>query len=91
MAKLTANLVDAQAMARAHPNTFDAPAQGELFQIMPGDFVKVCRNNERFWIEVTGRNGDMIVGAVANALVFNRLKTVTRRLRHVFAVRREAA
>ena len=36
-------LVDAQAMHREYPETFDAPDAQELAAIKPGDWVKICR------------------------------------------------
>ena len=40
-------------------------------RIKPGDFVKVARNGERFWLKVTGFEKRRLHGAVANDLVAN--------------------
>lgn len=63
-------LQDAQAMAFAHPDTFEAPTKDELASIVPGTcWVKVCRADERFWIGVMAVDGDQIKGFVDNDLV----------------------
>jgi hypothetical protein len=85
--KPTSNLIDAQAMAAAYPGRFDAPLQGELDAIVPGNWVKVCRNHERFWIVVKMRTDDLIVGEVNNRLGFNPgLKTVICQPRHIYDI-----
>ena len=61
-------LLDATAQHAATPDTFKLPCDHRLDQLKPGDFVKVCRNNERFWIQVSGRRGNTIDGLVANIL-----------------------
>jgi hypothetical protein len=62
--------VDAQAMAQAHPTTFDAPSAEELAGIKPGCHVKVNTGGEKFWILVTSHNPPDIVGTIANELLF---------------------
>jgi len=64
-------LVDAQAMAKAHPKTFEAPDANELEAVKVGDSVKVCINNkERLWVEVTEINGGQLKGRIDNCPVF---------------------
>ena len=62
--------VNAQEMHRQHPDTFAAPSAGELAAISPGDSVKVCTGDERFWVTVTRVDGGHIVGTVDNDLIF---------------------
>jgi hypothetical protein len=62
-------LLDARAMNKKHPDTFEVPSYATLKKIKPGDFVKVARNNERFWVQVTGFEKRRIHGAVDNKLV----------------------
>ena len=63
-------LVDAQAMAKANPTTFEAPVQSELDQVKIGDSVKICINNiERLWVEVTEINGGQLKGKIDNCPV----------------------
>lgn len=62
------NLVDAAQMARVHPDTFSVPDGRSIVALKPGDFVKVCRNDERFWVELTEVSGGWLVGKVANQL-----------------------
>lgn len=70
-AKRVDGLVDAQAMQRKHPRTFEAPTAAKLKAIKPGDFVKVARNGERFWVRVTGFEKRRIHGVVDNKLIRN--------------------
>lgn len=67
--KATDKLVDAVAMAAANPKTFTVPSAAELDVLRAGDFVKVCRNDERFWVELTAIEPTLLHGIVANALV----------------------
>ena len=47
-------LVDAQAMAKKHKGTFEAPSIGELLNLQVGDFVKLSFNDrERMWVKIT--------------------------------------
>lgn len=61
-------LVDAKAMARKYPKTFEAPSDKVLTKIKPGDLVKVSRNDQRFWLSVTGFEKRRIHGTVVNHL-----------------------
>lgn len=63
-------LVNAAEMAREYPETFHRPSKQELNHIRPKDLVKVSDDRERFWVQVTKRDGDTLVGEVNNALVF---------------------
>ena len=67
--KLT-KLVDARALAKKH-EWFEQPTQAEIRKIKPGQFVKVNRKGERFWIKVRGFEGRRYHGQVANVLAFN--------------------
>jgi len=65
---------DAQEMAKLHPDTFTAPDMKMLeASLRPGDFVKVCHMDERFWVRVIGllyeEHGNKIAGLVANDLL----------------------
>jgi hypothetical protein len=66
--------VDAQEMARAYPQSFQAPSPLDLHDIKVGDSIKVCLNNERFWLSVIQVQGDRILGKVTNDLLFNDLR-----------------
>lgn len=67
-AKVIPGLLDAKAQHKKHPETFEAPSDAALKKIKPGNFVKVARNNERFWVRVTGFQKRRIHGAVYNKL-----------------------
>lgn len=62
-------LVNASLLAFEFPDTFERPSDYNLKKIKPGDYVKVARNNERFWIRVDGFVGRKIHGTVDNKLV----------------------
>ena len=62
--------VNAQEMAKKHPDTFEAPTKEDLDAVKVGDSVKVCANQkERFWVTVTEVNNDDVIGTVDNDLV----------------------
>jgi hypothetical protein len=64
-------LLNAGLMAKRHPKTFFVPSDAAIRKIKPGDFVKVARNRERFWLRVTGWVGKKWHGTVANKLILN--------------------
>lgn len=65
----TDGLVDAQAMALANPDTFTVPSEMDLASLKTGDYVKVCRNSERFWVEIVTAEPRLIYGIVTNRLI----------------------
>lgn len=67
----TTKFVDAQEMHKNNPDTFDAPDNDELNAIKVGSTVKVCNERERFWVTVTGVDGEKITGEVNNNLLDN--------------------
>jgi hypothetical protein len=90
--------IDAQAMAREHPDTFFAPDPATLATIRPGDYVKVagsvCSPTERFWVQVTQVTGDRLAGTVQNLLLEVPLEQgapVAFERRHVYDVRQPEA
>lgn len=61
---------DAQATAKAHPATFEAPSEDELAALKIGDKVLVCGDDrERFWCRVVKVDGDVLEATVSNSLV----------------------
>ena len=93
--RATYKFVDAQRMHRLHPDTFWAPCPRMLAALAPGDLVKVCHNNERFWVGLSSVSGDTLVGAIGNDLVldqpFGYADEIEFRKRHVFAVTKSSA
>lgn len=63
-------LVDAGKMARLY-DTFSVPSDAAIKKVKPGDYVKVARNNERFWLRVDGYIGRKWHGTVDNVLLYN--------------------
>lgn len=84
------DFIDAQVMAGQHPDTFHAPSTNDLAAIKPGDWIKVCRNSERFWLMVRTINGQTITGEVRNMLISNPDLTMGTMIecetRHVYAI-----
>lgn len=73
-----ATFINAQAMALAHPESFQVPGKADLAAIKPGGFIKVCAERdgrgERFWIKVKAirpsQDGTRYTGEVDNNLLF---------------------
>jgi len=61
--------IDAQQMHKDNPDTFWAPNQEELDALRPGQYVKICENRERFWVELEEVDGEKLVGRIDNDLV----------------------
>lgn len=62
-------LIDAQEMHRQNPITFAVPSAHDLALIQPDDWVKICREGERFWCKVIGAAGKHLIGEVDAPLV----------------------
>lgn len=73
MTPKTPSLVNATAMAKANPATFDVPDAAELAALKPGDLVKVAirigDTGERFWVELTEVNASLLTGRIDNDLL----------------------
>lgn len=92
--KALLGIVDAQEMAKQHPDTFEVPSDQELKDLKPGDFVKICVGNERFWVEVTeaqahspvidGRVDNNLERTSEHGLVYNDMIRFEKR--HVYSV-----
>jgi hypothetical protein len=65
------NFSDAQDMHLRSPATFWAPSLKELDRIKKGKFIKISHNNERFFVEVSEVNGNIIKGRIDNDLIVN--------------------
>lgn len=81
--------VDAQEMKRQYPDKFFAPDIEELVRIQPGDFIKVCTENERFWVEVISVEDGVITGRVDNDLITQTLRfndVISLEPRHVYDI-----
>jgi hypothetical protein len=61
--------LDAQVMATHHPATFWAPSMEELAKLEVGDYIKVSRDDERFWVELTLVSLGTLQGKVVNSLM----------------------
>lgn len=63
-------LIDARAL-HSQFESFDIPNYSDLKKLKPGDFVKLSRNGERFWVKISGYVGRRWHGAVVNNLICN--------------------
>lgn len=64
------NLANAGDLARRF-DSFELPVDSEIRKLKPGDFVKLARNGERFWVQVSGYIGRRWHGTIANRLTRN--------------------
>lgn len=82
--------IDAQQMAKDYETTFSAPSLSKLNSIIPGDFVKVCHNSERFWTEVKSTSGEIVVAIVKNDLIvehpFKEEDEITFEKKHIYVI-----
>ena len=84
-------LVNAVAMSKRH-KTFDVLDQATRAGIPIGGIAKVCASGERFWVQVTARDGDTYEGEVNSLVIMTALHGLSYgdRLsftaRHVFDV-----
>jgi hypothetical protein len=62
-------LVNARLLAFEFPETFVTPSDAVIKKLKPGDFVKVARNNERFWVRIDGFVGRRWHGTIDNYLI----------------------
>jgi len=60
---------DAQKLHNDNQATFNIPNDECLSKVKSGDSVKVAICGERFWVEVTNRDGDNLIGYVDNDLL----------------------
>jgi hypothetical protein len=86
--------VDAQQMARDHPDSFEAPSPEELAALVVGDVVKVCDTQERFWTVIKEfKEDDVIVAEVNNSLIsgqeFNLGDLIEFKKCHIYAIHKE--
>ena len=50
-------------------DSFEVPSDSEIRKLKPGDFVKIARKGDRFWVRIDGYVGRKWHGTVANDLV----------------------
>jgi len=73
-------LASASALHKENPDTFEVPDPEKLEDLVPGDYAKVIATQEgtpgaeRFWIRITGRDGDRFSGLVSNTTVVVKLE-----------------
>jgi len=84
------NFINAQKMAIKYPDTFKAPTIKKLSQIKQDDFIKVCLNDERYWVKVIEVDEDEIRGEVDNHLFesqpFNIHDIIACKKEHVYSI-----
>jgi uncharacterized protein YegJ (DUF2314 family) len=84
------NFIDAQEMHKRNPKTFEVPTPDEIKNLKQGDLVKVCENNERFWVTIIKLEDEKIVGRIDNDLVFRHEfgygDTINFEKRHIYSI-----
>ena len=93
------SFTNAQEMSLEHPDTFDAPAAGEIANLAVGTFVKVCINNvdpepgqfggERLWTVIREIDGDEITATLDSFPVVVDLEsgdTINFKTHHIYEV-----
>src|SRR4051812_18801506 len=82
------NWVDAQALHRKSPLTFEVPSTKELQNLKIGDSVKICDSGERFWITIISLKP--LIGMIDNHLVsakeYNFGSKVYLEKKHIYAI-----
>lgn len=68
--KTVKGLVNARLLA-GESDSFVVPSDASITRLKPGDYVKLCRNNERFWVKIDGYIARKWHGTVSNKLVRN--------------------
>lgn len=63
-------LVNARSLSLQY-DTFNVPSDADIRKIKPGDFVKLARNGERFWVRVDGYIARKWHGTIDNKLTEN--------------------
>ena len=61
-------LLDAHAMSIEYPQSFILPSAEQLGSIVPGSFLKISSNGERFWVVVQTVDGNNINASIDNNL-----------------------
>jgi hypothetical protein len=62
--------VEAHVMHSLAPNKYRIPTKEDLYKLKVGDSVKVCVENECFWVEITELSKKLVTGRVDNDMVF---------------------
>lgn len=63
------NFMDAQQMHQDFPELFKVPSQEKLDKLAPGDLVKICADEERFWVRVKTVEAEKVTGIIYSDLV----------------------
>lgn len=61
--------MDAQKMHEEFPELLKVPSQDKLDKLTEGDLVKICANEERFWVRVKSVEGDKVTGIIYSDMV----------------------
>lgn len=86
------NLIDFQQLHSELPGTFPIPTEEALNNINAGDLVRICVDNERFWVRVLGVDGDKVNGFIYSDMlhtVYHGLKAndpIEFEKKHIFRI-----
>lgn len=62
------NIIDFQQLHKELPETFPLPSREAMDSITKGDLVKICVDNERFWVRVETIQDEKITGHIYSDL-----------------------
>ncbi len=63
------NIIDFQQLHQDFPQTFPLPSAEEFDKMIKGDLVKICVENERFYVRVEAVDADKVTGHIYSDLV----------------------
>ena len=58
------NIIDVQQLHQEFPQTFEIPSQDKLDALEPDDLVKICVDNERFYVRVETVEDQKVTGRI---------------------------
>ena len=63
------NIIDFQHLHQEMPETFPIPSREALDKLTTGDLVRVCVDNERFWVRVEIIQDEKVTGIIYSDLL----------------------
>lgn len=63
------NIIDAQQLHHEFPQTFEIPSRDKLAALSKGDLVKICVDNERFYVRVESVEDEKVIGIIYSDLI----------------------
>lgn len=63
------NIIDFQSLHSELPQTFPVPGREALDKLVAGDLVRICVDNERFWVRVETIHDEKVTGHIHTDLL----------------------